>query len=113
MATKRGRCDDHQPVPWANRPTTQARYGLSGSAQQTLHRGIIAAAEGRCYICGLPGADTVDHIVERADGGSLTDPANLGPIHQDPCHEDKTAAANARRRERRRLAREAAERASL
>lgn len=113
MATTRGRCEAHAPEPWANRPSTQERYGQSGSAMQARHHRVLVDAGFVCYWCGLEGADTVDHIVERSDGGSLTDPDNLGAIHQDPCHVDKTQQANARRRERRRLAREAASEAQI
>jgi 5-methylcytosine-specific restriction endonuclease McrA len=81
---------------------------MSGSAQQALHREVLKEAEYVCYYCGLPGADRVDHIIARSDGGSLKARSNLGAIHQDPCHEEKTQAENARRRERRRLERERA-----
>lgn len=106
LAAKAGRCLEHQRPAWEGRPSVKARYGISGSRQQALHRGVLQRAGYVCYRCGLPGADTVDHIVARSDGGSLTDPGNLGAIHQDPCHEEKTREENARRREARRLERE-------
>lgn len=35
-----------------------------------------------CYLCGLPGADSADHVVPRSKGGAVFDLANLGPSHR-------------------------------
>lgn len=105
MATVRGRCEAHQRVGWQGRPSTQARYGISGSSQQKLHRSILKRDGYVCYVCHLPGANNVDHVVAIEDGGSKTDPANLAAIHEEPCHKDKSKAENARRRARRAAAR--------
>ncbi len=43
-----------------------------------------------CGICGLPGADTVDHIIPRARGGDHT-PANLRAAHR-ACNSRRGAA---------------------
>lgn len=94
----RGRCGDHLRVGWADRASTTDRYGISGSAQQTLHRSVLLEAGGICYVCRLPGADEVDHIIPIHLGGARTDRANLGAIHGEPCHSDKTARENAERR---------------
>lgn len=40
-----------------------------------------------CYICGMPGADQVDHMIA-GDNHSET---NLAAIHDDPCHRLKSA----------------------
>lgn len=45
---------------------------------------MIRRDGGICALCGEPGADTADHIVERRDGGS-DDPANLRAVHRG-CH---------------------------
>jgi len=41
---------------------------------------VLRQGEGICALCGLPGADSVDHIVPRSMGGSA-DLANLQPAH--------------------------------
>lgn len=63
---------------------------------------IRARDKGICYLCGQPGADTVDHV-RRGDDHSL---ANLAQVHdRNPphCHRYKTSAEGnaARERERR------------
>ncbi len=60
---------------------------------------ILARDGGRCYVCGTQGADTVDHVVALALGGTHDD-ANLAAIHARPCHTRKTSAdaQEARRR---------------
>lgn len=35
-----------------------------------------------CALCGLPGADSADHIVPRSRGGAVWDLANLQPAHR-------------------------------
>ncbi|KTR77441.1 hypothetical protein NS234_07500 [Microbacterium oxydans] len=35
-----------------------------------------------CINCGLPNADSADHIIPRADGGAVFDIDNLGPSHR-------------------------------
>jgi 5-methylcytosine-specific restriction endonuclease McrA len=44
-------------------------------------RAAILASGGVCWLCGHPGADTVDHVVPLSQGGALLDPANLRPAH--------------------------------
>lgn len=56
---------------------------------------ILKRDNWTCYVCGLHGADQVDHIIPRAEGGSDKD-SNLAAIHGIPCHRDKTLAEAAR-----------------
>jgi len=44
-------------------------------------KGVIARDRGVCWLCGYPGADTADHVVPRAHGGS-DDPSNLRAAHR-------------------------------
>ena len=44
-------------------------------------RAAILAASDICWLCGHPGADTVDHVIELDRGGPELDPANLRPAH--------------------------------
>lgn len=64
----------------------------------------VLASSRVCYLCGLPGADEVDHVEARAFGGS-DEPSNLRPVHKR-CHLVKSSAeGNRRRRELRELRR--------
>lgn len=94
-----GRCGEHQRPAWGGRRASSTeRYGLSGSAQQALHKAVLREGGYICYVCGLPGADEVDHVIPIHLGGAKRDRANLAPIHAEPCHADKTALENAQRR---------------
>lgn len=107
IALSKGRCGIHQRPAWNSpRGSAMDRYGQTGWDRQALHKSVLKDAGYICYYCGGAGADTVDHIVEVADGGSKTARGNLGAIHQEPCHVDKTLIARRARNERRRLARE-------
>ncbi|MEU0937591.1 HNH endonuclease [Embleya sp. NPDC005971] len=53
----------------------------------------VYARNGRtCHVCGLDGANQIDHI-EPGDDHSLD---NLAPIHDDPCHRAKSSAEGRR-----------------
>ncbi|MFF9554579.1 HNH endonuclease [Streptomyces albus] len=96
-ATHRGRCDAHQPIPWAGRDDKAARYGISSGRWRTLKRRVTARDNGCCYRCGADQADTggesfaLDHITPIAEGGSRTDLNNLGLICP-ACDEIKSKA---------------------
>lgn len=95
-----GKCDVHRRVGWREDKTRNAsvRLGISGSAWQALRLQILRRDEYVCYVCHLPGADEVDHIIPTWEGGAKTAPANLAAIHKEPCHRTKTDEENARRR---------------
>lgn len=67
-------------------------------------RRVLERDRGICHVCGLPGADQVDHVIAGDDHSD----ANLAAIHAVPCHRDKTtaeaAAARARQPRRQRPA---------
>lgn len=56
---------------------------------QSLKASVLRTHKGVCHVCGQPGATQVDHIHPQAWGGTH-DPANLAPIHPEPCHREKT-----------------------
>jgi 5-methylcytosine-specific restriction endonuclease McrA len=57
-------------MPFANRPLGWAK---------TVRR-IIERDRGICWICGLPGANSADHLIPRSKGGNHSD-ANLAAAH--------------------------------
>ena len=92
-------CPSHTPKPWAG--AKDRRPGaLTGRTLQQRNARVLARHGGRCHVCGGPGADRVDHIRPLAEGGSEHD-SNLAPIHDRPCHAEKSAAEAARGRARR------------
>lgn len=58
---------------------------------------ILRRDQGVCHVCHLPGADEVDHVVPRGEGGD-DEESNLAAIHDDPCHRKKSAAEGLRAR---------------
>jgi 5-methylcytosine-specific restriction endonuclease McrA len=48
---------------------------------QRTRRRILARDRGVCWICRKPGADTLDHLVPRSQGGGHGD-ANLRAAHR-------------------------------
>lgn len=46
---------------------------------------VVATLEvyGRvCWLCGLPGANSADHVIPISKGGAVFDLLNLGPSHR-------------------------------
>lgn len=41
-----------------------------------------------CWLCGLPGATSADHVIPRSKGGAVYDLMNLGPAHKR-CNESR------------------------
>lgn len=74
----------------------------ASTAWKKLRLRILKRDGGVCYLCGQPGADTVDHIRPVHLGGT-DDEVNLGSVHDRTpphCHRAKTSAeaAAARRK---------------
>lgn len=74
---------------WESSKRRQMMGNPSGQSIARLARQVIEAAGGRCYVCGLPGADEADHVVPISQGG-VHGFENLRAIHAKPCHADKT-----------------------
>lgn len=98
LATRRGRCDDHQPTPWAGRDDKQARYGISSGTWRKLKRRTTQRDNGCCYQCGAEPPDdpdepshVLDHITPISEGGAVTDLDNLGLLCTE-CNEVKSKA---------------------
>lgn len=54
----------------------------SGRARSDATAWVIARDQGRCWICGHNGADTLDHIVPRSIDPTRTwDPTNWAAAH--------------------------------
>lgn len=108
LATERGRCDDCQPQPWANRPRKQDRYGMSSGTWRSLKRQIDRRDNHTCYVCGHEAEPDepldLEHKTPISDGGSPRDPDNLGMIC-GPCHTLKSKAEAARANRERSLRR--------
>lgn len=49
----------------------------------------------RCWLCGLPGATTADHIIPRSKGGAVFSLDNLGPAHEHCNYSRGNRAASA------------------
>ena len=89
-------CPDHAPKPWSS--STRRQSTVSGWEQQRRAKRILRR-DDTCHVCGLPGANEVDHVIPIAEGGA-DDETNLAPIHSIPCHRRKTAEEAKRARNR-------------
>jgi len=94
MATKHGRCDDHQPEPWVSNKG-KSRHERGYGSKWVKVRGQALKRDGYlCQVCLRDGiltnATEVDHILNKAKGG--TDAlSNLQSICTK-CHKAKTQA---------------------
>ena len=83
----RARCRGRLSIRKGPRPRAARRQPLtlhkriSGRRWQRIVRYIVARDQGICWICGLPGATSADHILAIADGGHATHPGNLAAAH--------------------------------
>lgn len=57
--------------------------------QYRKKRDRILRASDVCWICGKPGADSIDHVIPLNKGGT-NDPSNLRPAHMHPCNRSKS-----------------------
>ena len=88
LIVNRRYCTDHTEV-WAGSERGRA---TSRSSWRRVRERILARDNGICYLCGRSGADTVDHLVSVARGGT-DDPGNLAAVHDRTaphCHRAKT-----------------------
>lgn len=86
LATHRGKCDEHKAKPWQG-STRKERLPQDWNTRRNI---VLKRDNNVCYLCGQPGADTVDHI-EPGDNHDLT---NLAAVHdrvEPHCHRTKTA----------------------
>lgn len=81
LATKHGRCDEHQRKPWEN--TSQRNQALD-KTEWARTKAEHLALEPACRACGSTTRLEVDHIIPVAAGGALYDHGNL----QTLCHDD-------------------------
>lgn len=87
LAIKEGRCANHQRPRWQG-STRKQRLPQDWNTRRLV---VLKRDKGICYVCQLPGADTVDHVTP-GDDHSLT---NLKAIHQNVkpfCHRAKSSA---------------------
>ncbi|UUS34603.1 HNH endonuclease [Streptomyces changanensis] len=64
---------------------------MSSDTVRALKRRVARRDNGCCYVRGGEDADELEHIVPVSQGGAARDLDNLGLIHSDPCHREKTA----------------------
>jgi 5-methylcytosine-specific restriction protein A len=68
-ATYRGRCSEH-------------RRRINGYRWRKLVRVVVMRDHGICWLCGLPGATSADHVKRWRDGGT-DELRNLRAVHVD------------------------------
>jgi 5-methylcytosine-specific restriction enzyme A len=92
MITKKGRCDDHQPIAWASsigKTPTERGYGYKWTK---LRKSALVRDNHLCQDCLKRGiltpATEVDHILNKARGGADI-MENLQSLCK-PCHKAKT-----------------------
>ncbi|GAA1557307.1 HNH endonuclease signature motif containing protein [Streptomyces globosus] len=105
LASTQGRCTEHQPIAWRGRDDKAGRYGISSGVWRTLKRRVSRRDSGCCWYCGGEPEDGetlhLDHKTPVSEGGAITDLENLGLIHAEPCHQQKSKAEALRGNERR------------
>lgn len=62
---------------------------LTGRQRQERNRRLLRQND-ICWICGKPGADSIDHVIPLGPGLGTEDPSNLRPAHMHPCNRAKS-----------------------
>ena len=78
IASPATRCPECLRALGRARGTTTSK-GL-GAHYQRKRPGVLARDGYVCWLCGLPGADSVDHVIPRSRGGT-DDDDNLRAAH--------------------------------
>lgn len=84
----RSRCPECQARNEAGRARRHPQRAAYKDPGYRAYRETVLRDRPPCHLCGLAGADTVDHLVPLVEGGT-NDRANLAPAHR---------ACNSRRR---------------
>ena len=71
-------------------PQTKQHRELGTKRWKNLRYEILVRDGYICYLCGGDGADSVDHITSRKDGGDIWDRDNLAAAHK-VCNSKKGA----------------------
>lgn len=92
MAVSKGKCEEHQPEPWASNKDKSAHSRGYGYKWKRLRSNILKRDGYLCQEClrnnKVTEAKEVDHIKNKKRGGTDC-PSNLEAICT-PCHKKKT-----------------------
>lgn len=70
----------HGPGTHADPTLPTEKWGGRKAQQYVI---ATLATYGRvCWLCGLPGANSADHVIPISKGGAVYDLTNLGPSHR-------------------------------
>lgn len=76
----------HGPGLLADPAAPPEKWG--GRKAQQYVRLTLAEYGTVCWLCGLPGAKSADHVIPRSRGGAVYSLLNLGPTHKR-CNESR------------------------
>lgn len=99
-AIANGRCREHQ-LPAFSGNFRKDRLPSDWRARREI---VMQRDRGICYLCGEPGADTVDHVNQSMDDDHSLE--NLAAVHDlmpPHCHKRKTAMEGVMAREGNRI----------
>jgi len=92
MATKRGKCEDHQPEAWVSSKGKTAEERGYGHKWKKIRKQALVRDGYLCQEClkndRLTVATDVDHVINKAQGG--TDALSNLQCLCCPCHKIKT-----------------------
>jgi 5-methylcytosine-specific restriction protein A len=63
---------------------------MSSGTMRALKAQVARRDHGCCYVCGGEDADELEHKIPVSQGGAARDLDNLGLIHSEPCHREKS-----------------------